>query len=129
VLTFAWRQCGISQLQWKHELYDRRLAIYVEAGQTIGYLFQHGTITDEVLFGFLQRTRESDFLMNEEITKQLDLMYEKAVDLQTLQAEFKDLPVGEERTTKIREAAEIKKWYVAQSGVLKSLFSPFLKLG
>ena len=125
---FAWRQFTLSELQWKHQVYDRRMAIYVAAGQTISYLFRHGELPDSVLFDFLQKTRESDFLLNPEVTARLDKMYEKAIDLQMLQSEFKDMSVGEERSKKIQEAVEIKKWYVAQAQVLKELFSPFLKL-
>lgn len=125
---FAWRQFVLSELQWKHQLYDRRMSIYVAAGQTIGHLFRHGKLPDSELFEFLQKTRESDFLLNQAITLQLETMYEKAIDLQTLDAELVGMPAGEERTAKIHEAADIKKWYIVQGKVLKEMFSPFLTL-
>ena len=127
-LYFAFRQEAMSQLKWKHELYDRRMAIYVAAGQSIGFMYRNGKLTDEALFEFLQATRESDFLLNEKITERLQEMYKRAVDLQTLNFELEDLPVGEERTAKVHERADIKVWYIDQAYELKELFTPFLKL-
>jgi hypothetical protein len=128
-LYFARKQYEITKLQWKHELYDRRMAIYVVAGRTISYLVTHGKITDEVLFDFSQKARESDFLLNAAITAKLDEIYNKAIDLQVFQAELQDLPVGEERTAIARKIGEIKTWFFAQGSELKVLFSPFLELG
>ena len=127
-LYFAFRQEVMSRLKWKHELYDRRMAIYVAAGQSIGFMFRNGKLTDEDLFEFLQATRESDFLLNEKITERLQEMYRRAVHLQTLDFELEDLPVGDERTAKVHERADIKVWYIDQADELKELFTPFLKL-
>jgi len=127
-LYFAFRQEVMSRLKWKHELYDRRMAIYVAAGQSIGFMFRNGKLTDEDLFEFLQATRESDFLLNEKITERLQEMYRRAVHLQTLDFELEDLPVGDERTAKVHEREDIKVWYIDQADELKELFTPFLKL-
>jgi len=124
---FAWRQFVLSELQWKHQLYDRRMAIYVAAGQTIGHMFRHGTLPDSELIDFLQKTRESDFLLNSAVTAQLDEMYNKAIRLQQLDAEKQDKD-DPDRGKKIQEAVDIKIWYIGQGKVLKELFSPFLKL-
>jgi hypothetical protein len=125
---FAWRQNQLSKLQWKHQLYDRRMAIYTAAGKLMGHVFRNGNVTDSALYDFLEKTRESDFLLDAKVTTHLDDMYKRAVDLMTLVLELEDLPVGPERSKKVEAKKDTLIWFSEQGSALKVAFAPFLRL-
>lgn len=125
----AYRQWHLAQNKLKLDLFDRRFSVFEAARSLIASIMTSGKAKDEDVFKFLLATREAKWLLDVSIAEYLDKqLYDKAIDLQTLDAELEGVPVGEERTKNVSSQSEIKKWFAAQYKVLDEKFSPYLQL-
>lgn len=109
----------------KHELYDRRFAIYEAARSLLRDIVVKGSISDEILINYWSAINSARFLLDDDLTSYLEEIEKKAVDLQTKQIEAQGpdgLSVG------ARERAELKKWFYKQILVLNEKFYAYLKL-
>jgi hypothetical protein len=126
----AWQQWQTNRNKLKFELFDRRLVVYQAAQDLLSVVTGSGDVPSEKSFEFLMRTRAAKFLFDDEIDQYLYReLYAKAVALQTLNSELKDVPVGDERSRLARERKEVFDWFAAQIEALDRKFSPFLQLG
>ena len=106
----------------KHELYEKRFAIYDSARNFLRKITL-GKVTNEMIADYYTGTNAAHFLLNDDLTKFLESIVNKAIDLQTKQIEAKDnLPKG------AQERGEIKKWMYSQIKTLNEKFTTHLKL-
>lgn len=124
----AWRQWKLDQRRLRHELFDRNFRVYEAVLGFLGSVISSGKAKDEHLYRFRGETRAAKFLLGEDIHQLLDEIYEKAIDLQTLDAELEGVPVGEERTANVRKQGEIKKWLYRQFEEVDKRFESSLGL-
>lgn len=109
----------------KHELYEKRYAIYLAARSFLREIMR-SKITDTMLLDYWAGTNATRFLLNQEMTAYLEEIEHKAVDLQTkTEEEAHGTP---EFATGARERGEMKKWFYAQISVLNEKFLPYLRL-
>ena len=79
-------------------------------------------------------TSEATFLFDEKINDRIKLIYEKSIDLASMNEQLnptngsKGLPVGEKRTEVVNKQNETLKWLVNQLVELKPLFHKHLGL-
>jgi hypothetical protein len=128
----AWQQWRTNHLKVRHDLYERRLSIYLAVMEFLACVMRRSTVSDEELVAFLQKTRESYFLFGPDIGDYLDVLYKKAVDLQyhstMLHDPTSNLPVGDERSRLAHEKAEISKWFTRQFEVTRTKFTKYMRL-
>ncbi len=128
----AWQQWRTNNLKVKHDLYERRLAVYLAANEFLAAILSHSHATDEQMRTFLQKTRKSCFLFDGDLANYLTSLYKKAVDLDFQNTMLHDgassLPVGEERTRLAKEHGELCKWFGHQFDVVKDKFTPFMRM-
>lgn len=125
----AYRQWRTAQNKLKLDLFERRFAVYDAARRLLVSIRTSGKAKDEEIFKFRSGTREAKWLLNADIAEYLDKrLYNRALDLQTLDAELEGVPVGEERSANVQKQAEIKEWMLQQYEALDEKFSPFLQL-
>ena len=130
-LTIAYRQYRLEQVKFRHELYEKRLAIYNSTMRLFSNISRTGKIEFEELIQFLRETNQSRFLLGRDISNYLDELYKKGVDLEcqnTMLHGPGSLPVGEERTRLAHENAELKKWFGNQFSIAQEKFSIHLGL-
>ncbi|HYX09249.1 MAG TPA: hypothetical protein VE912_21120 [Bacteroidales bacterium] len=126
-VLITWQQVRISRNRLKHELFDRRYKLYEAARDLIGHSVSRGHPTDEELFDFVLKTRESEFLFDKNVSEYLNEIYNKAVDIQICHAEMEGL-VGEEKSKNIDERRELLKFMGKQPQILRDKFASYLKL-
>ncbi|OIP98866.1 MAG: hypothetical protein AUK35_09715 [Zetaproteobacteria bacterium CG2_30_46_52] len=125
----AYRQWKLAQNRLKLELFDRRFSIYSATQSLLSSIMRDGKARDDEVYNFLTATREAKWLLSFSVADYLEKeLYHKAIDLQTLSFELKDLPAGIERTKNIHTQADIKKWFFAQYAVVDEKFNVYLKL-
>lgn len=125
----AYRQWRTAQSKLKFELFDRRFSVYEASRNLLASIMTSGKAKNEEVLKFLAATREAKWLLNDEVATYLEkVLYQKAIDLQRLQATLEVIPVGEERSASVNSQDEINEWFIAQYAVLDEKFSPFLEL-
>lgn len=128
----AWQQWRTNNLKVRHELYERRLAVYWSVMEFLGNIFREAKVTESELLTFLQKTRESYFLLGPELSKYLDEIYNRAVDLRASDTKLhhpaSNLPAGQERSRVAEENAELLKWFGDQALIVRERFAKYMKL-
>ena len=132
-VSIARQQWRTNHLKVKHDLYERRLAVYTVLVQLLATIFREARTSDGDLAVFMQKTRESYFLFGPDIADYLDTVYNKSVDLRQqntiLTSGPGGVPIDDEKTTRIAsENAELLKWFNAQFTVARKRFSPYMSL-
>jgi len=125
----AYMQWKINRNKLKLDLFEKRLAIYQETTSFLSSIVITGQVPEEKLWKFTHGTRETRWLLSEEISAYMKReIREKAIDLQILNDELKNLPEGPDRSENVHNQREIKNWIEQQFEVVDNYFKPFLKL-
>ena len=128
-VCIAWQQCCIAKNKLKLELFEKRFAVYDKARNMLGEIMIKGKLTDAGLHEYGSGIREARWLMDEEVAKYLNQeLWDKAVQLQSYDAQLDGLPVGEERDHLAHERATLNQWFHTQYPILDEKVAPFLKL-
>jgi hypothetical protein len=123
----AYRQWRTAQNKLRLDLFDRRFCVYEVTKNFLACIVKNGKTSDEETCKFLVATREARWLLNANVATYLrDELYNKVIDLQTLQSELGGSMTDEDRAENIKRQAEIKKWLISQYKVLDEKLSPFL---
>lgn len=124
----AWQQWCTNQLRLKHELFDRRYALYEKITSFIAEILVQGKVPANAETRFLRETKTVIFLFGKEIQSFTEEIYRKAVDLHALEATLENLH-GEELSRNVAKQREIKDWFSAQLNGCTARFSRFLSFG
>ena len=124
----AYQQHRTTRTTLRTHLYERRAEILRGVLAALGGVFREGRVPGETIPDLLRATSEKDYLLQRDLVEYLEELYKKAVRGYTLYPEFKDLPVGPQRTKLVNEHAEVIKWLTEQPAELRRRFVPYLKL-
>lgn len=125
-----WRQWITNRARLRHELFDRRYAIYEQIAGFVATVIQNGTITTGAEINFLRQTKCAHFTFGgDKAVKQLvGDIYKRGVLLQTLQSRQKTLPIGDARNRNVDEQGEVLRWFRTTLSSLEQLFEKYLNL-
>ena len=129
-LGIAYRQYRLERIKFRHELYEKRLAIFNATMNLLAIVMRTSNVQMGDLIKFLQDTNQCYFLLGKDIADYLDEIYKKGVDL-NCRCEMisdSDLQAGEDRTRYIKEKRELLKWFTDQLSVVKEKFAKQISL-
>jgi len=114
----------------RHELFDRRYAIYEKIGGFLADVIQRGRVEPGSDVEFLRQTKQAHFLFggDPEMKALLDDIYEHAARLHALQAKEASLR-GYALEVNIDKQTDIKKWFQDTSISLQYRFDKYLRQG
>ncbi len=129
-LGIAYRQYRLEQTKSRHELYEKRLAIFNSTMKILSIVMRDADVRTSDLFQFLQETNQSYFLLGKEISDYITEIYKKGIALhfQNEKLHHSNLPVGEERTRLADENCGLLKWFGDQMLVAREKFVKHLGL-
>ncbi len=131
-IYIAWQQWRTNDLKCRHDLYERRLAVYLAVMEFLACIMRKTKATDEETISFLQKTRESYFLFGPEIATYLDKIYKRSLELEYHNTMLNDptshLPVGAERTRLAQEKSAALEWCIAQFEIAREKFAAYMSL-
>lgn len=126
----------ITRRQWitardslKHELFDRRYAIYERIAAFLAEVLQSGTVSPGRDVAFLQETKTAYFVFacDKAVKKLVSDIYGAAVNLHALEAELPTLSDAA-RTKNIERQRQIKDEFSEILGSLETRFEKYLRL-
>ncbi len=122
-------QLKINRNRLKHELFDRRYAQYRSVTTLLGSIMREGQVTVEAQREYLIKTSGMEFIFSSEIRDYIHKnVWCPAIELECIQAEFKGLPVGEERSRLVHKAGDLKKQVHAEFNKIDDVFRRYLQL-
>jgi hypothetical protein len=124
----AVQQYKLERVKTRHFLYEKRFKIYKATMEFLGSIIGAGNITDEELLKFKMEIAESIFLFKEEISKYLDELFKKGIDLNTVNKLIQSRPSGEELNKLIDRQSEIFEWFQNQILISRDKFKKYLSV-
>lgn len=113
----------------RHELFDRRYAVYEQIAAFVAGILISGKVPEGEPEGFSRRTKTAYFVFgsDREVKALITEIYQQAVKLHTLDATLEGL-TGDERKNNIESQREVKKWFGETLGELETRFEKYLRL-
>lgn len=125
----AYRQYKNDNQRLKHDLYEKRYAIFSSVMETIALILRDANVDMNTLITFRKSTIEAYFLLDDDISSYLDEIYRKGLMLQTINKTLAgNLPVGDKRNQFADKDHELMTWFASQFDVAKVKFSKYLSL-
>ena len=126
----AYQQFQLAGVKLKHDLYDRRFAVFEAARQFLYMVVQDATASDQTIFAYKAGTRDAVFLFNDDIVAFLEELLKHATHLWVLNTTAAQFPIeSEQKLASNSKATEELMWLAAQLDILIEKFKPFLGLG
>jgi len=91
------------------------------------HILTEGRLELDKLFEFRRDTQDAIFLFGDEIPEYLTTIDRKALNMRTKVDQYKDLPVGEERSRLCKEESRLLMELLDELPRLKDVFAPYLK--
>lgn len=129
VAIITWRQWITNRDTLKHQLFDRRYAIYEQIAGFLAEIAQTGTIRLGGDIDFLQKTKQAYFVFScdPDVKDLLSQIYTHAIDFHALEAELSS-ESGTARHENIEKQRAIKNWFSETHKDLEKRFEKFLRL-
>jgi hypothetical protein len=128
-IYIAYQQYKISEHRLRHEIYEKRVKIYMAVNKFISQITANGQTNFTNCHEFYSEASEAAFLFDSSIMEYIDQLYGKAIVLIELQEklypsdESQGLEVGEERSNVASQKAVLFKWFAKQLTESKELFT------
>ncbi len=129
VVYVAIRQWLTDRQRLKHELFERRYAVYEATANYLGSIVRRGRVGDDDLYELLRKTRTSYFVFScdEEIRLFFEEIGRKAAQLTAITCDIDD-GQSSDRTRAIEKRQELFRWHVDTLSGLDTRFAKYLKL-
>jgi hypothetical protein len=114
----AWQQHKTNRNQFRLSLFERRYKLFDSTSKLIATVLKRGKIANTDLEEFLWDTKESEFLFGNDIKTYLAELYDKAVDVYSLEAAADD-PQKEKRKQTLL-------WFSGQGDEIKKRFGRYM---
>jgi hypothetical protein len=124
----AWQQVKIARSKLRHDLFDRRFAVFETARTLLRGIMRDGNASMAELGAYTVGVIDAPFLLDEPTSDYLMEIRRRTIKLQSLKSAYaSDAPV-DDRKQVIQKAYDEMNWLVAQLDVLPGKFKPFLTL-
>jgi hypothetical protein len=128
----AYKQFQLAEVKLKHDLYDRRFAVFEAARQLLYAVFRDFNASDQTIFAYKAGTSEAVFLLNDDdddIVAFLEELLKHATHLRALKETATQSPTGSQQKVDSNNKATAElTWFAAQLDILIKKFQPFLVL-
>ena len=129
VAIITWRDWATNRARLRHELFERRYAVYEQIATFLATVLQQGGIPEGEPESFLRKTKTAYFVFagDSDVKDLISEIYKKAIDLHAWEATEEGL-VGEELKKNIQDQRVIKDWFAKTLDSMESLFAKYLSL-
>lgn len=134
-VSIAWQQYRVNHNSLRNQLYNQRHAVFKAFMSYLADIMREGKTNFQRTGQFYAEASEAEFLFSEAISKHMEELYSKGIDLVLLYEKIypsdgsPGLPVGEERSKIAKDRGELIKWFSGQIKFTKELFKSEMKIG
>lgn len=122
-IYIAYQQYRTNKLKLRHDLFEKRWSVYKTLMESLEAVIREGTINDDKLFKLNIERIKSYFLFDQDLYNYIDEIYDKLIDLQTMNSASE-----QEKVANAQKRSELKKWFFAQIRASKEKFYKFLNM-
>jgi hypothetical protein len=122
----AWRQWRLTNDKLRLDLFDRRYKVYEGLSVFLAKIVAHANFADNDLREMNLATRDAVFLFPEEVTKYIDEVRCRALEMRLFALQFEPLPAGPDRSALVQKNHNELVWLTVQLGNLGKQFSAYL---
>ena len=129
MVYIAYQQYKLNEQRLRHEIYEKRIKIYKSVNKFISQITANGQPTYTECYILYLEASEAPFLFNSQIITYVDELYQKGIELSSLQEELypsdgsQGIEIGEKRTSITSQKSILFKWFVAQLAESQKLFT------
>ena len=129
VAVITWRQWITDRLRLRHELFDRRYAIYEKLTGFLADTLVTGRIASGAEMDLLRQTKQAHFVFggDPEVRDLISTMYRGAVELHALASDEGALS-GDQLKKNIQEQRRVKDQFQATLNSMENKFAKYLRL-
>lgn len=129
VAVITWRQWATNRARLRHELFDRRYAVYEKIAGFIAEILTSGSVPQGEPEGFSRRTKTAYFVFayDNDVKNLITEICRKAAELHALEATLENL-TGDKRKRNVDAQQAVKDWFQQTLGSLETKFEKYLKL-
>jgi hypothetical protein len=129
-VSLAFSQYRLERAKFRHQLYERRLAIYTSTAKLLATIMSTAKAELKDLFEFTRETNQSYFLFGADISDYLDEIYRQGVTLRSQNQKMDNsiFPTEEARARVIDQNDALLKWFADQLSVSRKKFAPYIRL-
>ena len=122
------RQQLVNEERFKLDLFDRRYKVFDATRDLFFNIMQSGAEFDKRdLPKFAIKTIDATFLFDKTISRFIEKALSYAIQLERINIQCNNLPVGAELDKLVKAQMEITGWFSGKYYELQNLFSPYLK--
>lgn len=122
----AYQQWRLTRYKFRLDLFEKRYKVYGAAAHFLSTIMVKAAVDDEDLRAFDIGTMDAVFLYPKQIMGHLQQIRCRAIDMQTDQKQFEQLPVGDERSRRVNQNHAELKWLSEQHTKLPTVFAQHL---
>lgn len=122
------RHQKLVKLKMRHDLFDRRLAVFMKVMHLSAEIGLTEKVDDTTLFRFLRETAEGEFLFDKEIADYINEIYSKGIQLVDSLERQEALSLGEAKIQAGNKSTELRQWFSNQIEVAKEKFKRYLDI-
>ncbi len=129
VAIITWREWVANRARLRHELFERRYAVYEKIAAFLALVLQDGRVPQGEPEGFLRATKTAYFVFGSDagVKEFVGEIYRKALELHALEVTLDPLR-GEERSKNIENQRVIQDWFMDALNSLEARFDKYLSL-
>lgn len=129
-LYIAFQQYRIGRQKVRHDLFERRYAVYEAIRDFLYEAIREATLSESAFFQLNKGTDDALFLFDESVEEYIQTVREKGARLRFINGRLADtsLPVGQERSQLAEEDTELVTWFSKQPAHLKRILRKHMRL-
>ncbi|KIC29338.1 hypothetical protein [Leisingera sp. ANG-M6] len=126
VAYVAFQQWNVNRSTLREKLFDRRWQVFKDTQKFLSGILREATFDDQALWDYTDACQRARFLFGKKLHDYLIEIRSAALKMRLKAAQYKDLPVGDERSKLVEEEHEQLKWLNNQMDLIFEAFEEYI---
>lgn len=124
----AYQQSRLAGVKLRHDLFDRRYALYNAAGEFLADNLTEAKISEDKLKEYHRIIRPAAFVFDDDIAAYFKTISSRAQAVLAIMGQMDGMEAGPERTALAKAKGSDLAWMMDQFDLMPSIFMPYMRL-